>query len=69
MVAGMSQVCRCVQVLGLAFWDLTDPRPCTAWRRALNNAFRPPRVLHDWNYDLREVEVCRRVLWYIMYTC
>lgn len=29
----------------------------TAWRRALSNFFRPPRLLHDWNYDLREVEV------------
>lgn len=29
----------------------------TEWRRVINNLFRPPRVLHDWTYDLKEVEV------------
>lgn len=32
--------------------------PCYAgWKRVAHNVFRPPRVLHEWIYDLREVEV------------
>jgi hypothetical protein len=35
--------------------DEFDEEP--TWRRMAHNVFRPPRVLHDWVYDLREVEV------------